>query len=153
MLTTQPEPSIHSLHFSKEIEIGAAVDIVFESILEELGPGFESPESRIPMTFEAWPGGRWYRDLGDKAGHLWGHVQVIKPPTLLEINGPLFMSYAAISHVQYRLKQNDDGTTLTLTHRAMGQIPKDHREGVAIGWNEELQRIREHAERRQQGND
>ena len=41
------------------------------------------------MKIEPWPGGRWYRDLGNNAGHLWGHVQVIKPPTLLEICGPL----------------------------------------------------------------
>ena len=47
----------------------------------------------MPMKLEAWPGGRWYRDLGDGNGHFWGHVQAIKRPTLLEISGPLFMSY------------------------------------------------------------
>ena len=25
------------------------------------------------MKLEAWPGGRWFRDLGDGNGHLWGH--------------------------------------------------------------------------------
>ena len=25
----------------------------------------------IPMILEAWPGGRWYRDLGDNNGHFW----------------------------------------------------------------------------------
>ena len=51
--------------------------------------------SRFPMVIEPWPGGRWYRDLGNNAGHLWGHVQVIKPPTLLELCGPMFMSFPA----------------------------------------------------------
>ena len=47
----------------------------------------------MPMKIEPWPGGRWYRDLGNDNGHFWGHVQAIKQPTLLEIYGPLFMSY------------------------------------------------------------
>ena len=59
----------------------------------------------MPMKIEAWPGGRWFRDLGDNNGHFWGHVQAIKRPTLLEITGPLFMSYAVVSNLQYRLSE------------------------------------------------
>jgi hypothetical protein len=62
-----------------------------------------SPEHRrlpIPKVIEPWPGGRWYRDLGNETGHLSGHAQVIKPPTLLEFNGPMFMSFPAVNHVQ-----------------------------------------------------
>ena len=62
------------------------------------------------MVLEPWPGGRWYRDLGEESGHLWGHVQVIKPPTLLELWGPMFMSFAGINHVQYRLTASGEGT-------------------------------------------
>src|SRR6202040_911749 len=52
----------------------------------------ETTEAKpMPMKLEAWPGGRWYRDLGDNNGHFWGVVQAIKRPTLLEITGPLFM--------------------------------------------------------------
>jgi uncharacterized protein YndB with AHSA1/START domain len=98
--------------------------------------------------FEAWPGGRWYRDLGDGVGHLWGHVQVIKPPKLLEICGPLFMSYAATSHVQYRLAPAGDKTRLTLTHTAVGLIAKEHREGVHMGWSEFLSQLQKIAEAR-----
>ncbi|MEC9373258.1 MAG: SRPBCC domain-containing protein, partial [Planctomycetota bacterium] len=90
-----------------------------------------------------WPGGRWYRDLGKGVGHLWGHVQVIKPPTLIEITGPLFMSYPAINHVQYRLTAKGDHTHLTLTHRAYGLITEDHREGVRMGWDHMIQQIQE----------
>ena len=81
----------------------------------------------MPMKLEAWPGGRWYRDLGDNNGHLWGHVQAIKRPTLLEISGPLMMSFAASSNVQYRLKDVDGGTLITLRHTARS------REGFARG--------------------
>ena len=102
----------------------------------------------FPMVIEPWPGGRWFRDLGNNVGHLWGHVQVIKPPTLLEICGPMFMSYPAINFVQYRLAGNGDGTRLKVTHGAIGQIPLDHREGVGVGLNHSVSRIRELAEHR-----
>jgi hypothetical protein len=102
----------------------------------------------FPMKLEAWPGGRWFRDLGDNAGHLWGHVQVIKPPKLLEIYGPMFMSYAAISHIQYRLEAVGNGTLVKIAHKAIGLIPADHREGVHEGWAHGLKRIREIAESR-----
>ena len=85
----------------------------------------------FPMVIEPWPGGRWYRDLGNNSGHLWGHVQVIKPPTLLEICGPLMMSYPAINHLQYRLKAEGGVTRLVFLHRAMGLILPEHREGIA----------------------
>src|ERR1700681_2751630 len=100
------------------------------------------------MKIEQWPVGRWYRDLGNDAGHLWGHVQVIKPPTLLEICGPMPMSYPAINHLQYRLKAENGGTRLTLQHRAMGLITSEHRDGMPQGFEHWLQRIRELAERK-----
>jgi uncharacterized protein YndB with AHSA1/START domain len=102
----------------------------------------------LSMKIEPWPGGRWYRDLENNAGHLWGHVQVIKPPTLLEIIGPMPMSYPAVNHVQYRLKQDGDRTRLTFVHSAMGVILPEHRDGMPQGWEHWLHRIRELAERR-----
>ena len=149
MVTGTSEQAIHTLEVVKEEEIHAPIDVVFETLLEQIGPLNEvGPGSPLPMKLEPWPGGRWYRDLGNKAGHLWGHVQVIKPPALLEISGPLFMSYPAISHVQYRLTADGNVTRLTFVHRAFGQIPSEHREGVGEGWSHILGRIREAAERR-----
>jgi len=88
----------------------------------------------MPMKIEPWPGGRWYRDLGDGNGHFWGSVQAIKRPTLLEITGPLFMSYPVSSNVQYRLSQVDGGTLIQFRHSALGLIQEDHRKGVTKGW-------------------
>src|SRR5260370_38186933 len=105
MLTPIAEQGIQELAFSKEVEIAAPVEIVFETLLEQLGPRYETgPESPLPMKLEAWPGGRWYRDLGNNAGHFWGDGQVIKPPTLLEISWPLFKSYTCISTLKYQLR-------------------------------------------------
>lgn len=141
------EPLISTIDISKVEQIAAPLDIVWETLLEQLGPlsdlGMGKP---FPMVLEAWPGGRWYRDLGNNTGHLWGHVQVIKPPALLEICGPLFMSYAATSHVQYRLKTEGVYTVLALKHTAIGLIPDEHRTGVHEGWEMELKSLKQKAE-------
>src|SRR5882757_9811255 len=123
--------SVESFEICKEIEISAPIDIAFEATLDELGPEGQMPGGKpFPMRIEAWPGGRWYRDLGNNSGHLWGHVQVIKPPTLLEIYGPLFMSYPAMSNVQYRLTVERGVTRVQFAHRAIGLIPAELRGGL-----------------------
>ena len=83
-----------TLSITQEIHVRASLQVTFDSLLEYLGPLNERPDGTpISLKIEPWPGGRWYRDLGDENGHLWGHVQAIKRPTLLEFYGPLFMSY------------------------------------------------------------
>jgi uncharacterized protein YndB with AHSA1/START domain len=146
--TTASELTVQTFEVAKEETIAAPIEIVFETMLEQLGPSFEPAEGMsLHMVLEAWPGGRWYRDLGNKAGHLWGHVQVIKPPSLLEIYGPLAMSYPAVSHVQCRLTADGDLTRLKFVHRAMAFAPKA-RDDFAQGWARVLTSIREAAERR-----
>src|SRR5262249_20683355 len=91
---TQAQPSNQIVEILKTVEIAAPIEIAFEAMLEELGPDAQMEDGTpMPFKLETWPGGRWYRDLGNNAGHLWAHVQVIKPPTLLELWGPLMMSY------------------------------------------------------------
>jgi uncharacterized protein YndB with AHSA1/START domain len=146
---TSERQAVDSLEISKEIEIAAPIDIAFEAVLDQLGPEGQMPGGKpFPMTIEPWPGGRWFRDLGNHAGHLWGHVQVIKPPTLLEICGPLMMSYAAVNHLQYRLQAERGVTRLVLLHRGMGLFLPEHRDGLPQGWQYWLERIRELAERK-----
>ena len=102
----------------------------------------------MPMKLEAWPGGRWYRDLGDGNGHFWGHVQAIKRPTLLEITGPLFMSYGVVSNLQYRLSETNGVTLIKFHHKAFGLIQDEHRKGVSEGWSHMNGRIKARAERK-----
>ncbi len=150
-MTTQisERQSLETIDFRKEIEIAAPIELSFEALLDELGPESQTPEGKpLRLKIEPWPGGRWYRDLDNNTGHLWGHVQVIKPPTLLEIYGPMPMSYPAVNHVQYRLKVEGHGTRLTFHHRAMGMIPPEHRDGMPEGWEHWLSCIRELAERK-----
>ena len=139
---------VHAFTIRNEIEIAAPIELAFQAILDELGPEGLGPDGKsLSMKIEPWPGGRWFRDLGNNTGHLWGHVQVIKPPTLLEIIGPMPMSYPAANHVQYRLKQEGGTTRLTFVHRAMGLITPEHRDGMPEGWAHWLDQIRNRAER------
>jgi uncharacterized protein YndB with AHSA1/START domain len=148
---TVERQEVHAFAIRQEIEIGAPIDIAFQSVLDELGPEAQMPNGQtLSMKIEPWPGGRWFRDLGGNAGHLWGHVQVIKPPNLLEITGPMPMSYPAVNHVQYRLKEEGSGTRLTFVYRAMGLILPEHRDGMPEGWAHWLDRIRDLAESKAQ---
>src|SRR2546429_6424314 len=142
-------PGIQSLTLvaTQEIHVRAMLEDTFAALLEQIGPENDTPEGQaLPMKIELWPGGRWYRDLGDNNGHLWGHVQAIKKPTLLEIYGPLFMSYPVVSNVQYRLSQVDGGTLIQFRHSALGLIQEDHRKGVTKGWGSIHARVKKRAE-------
>jgi hypothetical protein len=124
-----------TLNLSQEIHVRASLNATFDALLEQLGPSNENPDGKpMPMIIEPRPGGRWFRDLGGNDGHLWGHVQAIKRPTLLEITGPLFMSFAVISNVQYRLTEADGGTVISFRHQALGFIPDEYRQGLMRGW-------------------
>src|SRR5262252_8462499 len=142
-------PGIESLtlNITQEIHVNASLQITFEALLEQIGPENESEQGKMPMKIEPWPGGRWFSDLGDNNGHLWGHVQAIKRPTLLEITGPLFMSDAVVSNVQYRLSEEGGETVIKFHHKAFGVIQEGYRSGVNQGWSHIHQLLKIRAER------
>ena len=141
-----------TLSIAEEIHVRASIDKTFEALLEQLGPRNEVPEKGpMPMKLEAWPGGRWFRDLGGEDGHFWAHVQAIKRPTLLEFAGPLFMSYPVSSNLQYRLSEEPGGSLIKFRHLALGLIEEDHRKGVVRGWASIHARVKAAAERGNRG--
>jgi hypothetical protein len=134
---TTPIKSVDDLllNISQEIHVKAPLDKTFDAILEQLGPYNETPEGNpLPMKLEPWPGGRWFRDLGNSNGHYWATVQAIKRPTLLEFTGPLFASSPFVSNLQYRLTEEPGGTIITFRHTALGLLSEDQRKGVSLGW-------------------
>jgi hypothetical protein len=131
-----------TLDVEQHIEVKAAIGDVYRSVLHRFGEGNTNPKGEsMQMILEQWPGGRWFRDRGNGIGHLWGHVQVIKPPTLLELSGPMFMSYPAINHMNVRLEEIPGGTRVSLHHRAIGFLDPAHRTGVSTGWKHLLDTI------------
>jgi hypothetical protein len=135
------------LNISQEIHVTASLDKTFEALLEQLGPYNETPDGKpLPMKLEPWPGGRWFRDLGNSNGHYWATVQSIKRPTLLEFTGPLFASSPFVSNVQYRLTEEPGGTLITFRHTALGLLSEEHRKGVSHGWTYINSKITDRAE-------
>jgi len=149
VVMTAPTVESLTLNITEEIHVSASLEATFAALLEQMGPGNETPEGMpLPMTIEPRPGGRWFRDLGSDNGHFWGHVQAIKRPTLLEITGPLFLSLPVISNIQYRLTEVDGGTLITFRHSALGFVPDDFRQGMGRGWTALNERVRTRAERK-----
>src|ERR1700690_1969386 len=135
MIATGMQIQDLTLNIVEEIHVRAPLEATFAALLEEIGPGAVTGDGTpMPMKVEAWPGGRWYRDLGAGKGHLRGHVQAIKRPTLLEFYGPLFMSYAVMSNVQYRLSEEPGGALIKFHQIGLGLIADDHRKGGGTGW-------------------
>ena len=131
-----------TLDTTQSIDIKADIGDVFRGVLARLGAGFTNPQSEsLQLIMEEWPGGRWFRDRGNGIGHLWGHVQVLKAPVLLELSGPLFMSYPALNHIEVKLEQRPGGTHVDLRHRAIGLIDPAHRQGVTTGWTHMLDTV------------
>jgi hypothetical protein len=132
---------------TEEILVRATLETTFSSLLAQMGRLNQTPDGKpLPMLLEARPGGRWFRELGGDEGHLWGFVQSIKRPVLLEIWGPLFMSTAATSNLLYRLKEVEGGSLITFTHTLVGPFPEDHRAQLGTGWAALHARVRKAAE-------
>jgi hypothetical protein len=123
-----------TIQIAEEIKVRASIEVTFAALLDQLGPYNETQVDKpMPMKLEAWPGGRWYRDLGDNNGHYWGTVQAIKRPTLLEICGPLFMSNPVINNLQYRLKESGVVTIITFRQQSFGLVLEEYRK-AKNGW-------------------
>ena len=132
---------------NQEIHVKAPLETTFAALLEQLGPGNETMEGKsLNLKIEAWPGGRWYRDLGDGNGHFWAVVQAIKRPTLLEFTGPIFASFPLVNNVQYRLKEVDGGTLIVFRHTALGLLTDEHKAEMPKGWASMHDRVRRYAE-------
>lgn len=124
-----------TLDVEQSVEMKADIGDVFKRVIYRFGEGNAGPNGEpLNLILEEWAGGRWFRDRGEGIQHLWGHVQVLKPPTLIELSGPMFMSYPAVNHIEIKLDKVSAGTRVTLRHRAIGMIEQAHREGVSTGW-------------------
>lgn len=136
-----------TLDVVQHIDTKATPEKTFAAVLHRLGKGNTRPDGQsLDLLLESKPGGRWYRDRGNGIGHLWGFVQVIKPPTLLELSGPMFMSYPATNHVEVKIDAVAGGCRVTLRHSALGMIDPDHRKNIGTGWAHMLTGVRKDCE-------
>jgi hypothetical protein len=132
-----------TLDLEQHVDIKATPEKAFAAVLHRLGKGNTNPEGQsMQLLLEAKPGGRWYRDRGNGIGHLWGFVQVIKPPTLLELSGPMFMSYPAINHMEVKVEAVGGGCRVVASRDRHDRSPTPQRR-----WR----RLESHAGRNKKG--
>ncbi len=134
-----------TVEFTQEIDIAAPQAEVFEGMIHRLTEGHTggADAPRLPLTMERKPGGRWFRDLGADTGHLWGFVQSYRPPTLLELYGPMFMSYPVSGHMIIRFEAIGEGTRLLFQYSAFGLLEDSHRTGIKKGFASMLAAMQE----------
>jgi hypothetical protein len=123
------------LDVEQHIEIKGSPEKVFAAVLHRFGKGNVGPDGQsLQLELEPKAGGRWYRDRGNGVGHLWGFVQAIKPPSLLEISGPLFMSYPANNHVEIKSgegrRQQQGDLEASGGGNDRSQTPRERRQGL-----------------------
>jgi hypothetical protein len=147
MTTTISQAIEPTFIIAETIEVHASIEATFASLVAHLGRLNETPEGKpLSMILETRPGGRWYRDLGGDDGHLWGFVQSIKRPALLEIWGPMFLSTATTSNLMYRLSESGGVTTIAFTHTLVGPVPDHFRDNMEPGWEAIHARVKRDAE-------
>jgi activator of Hsp90 ATPase-like protein len=137
-----------TLDIEQHLDINAKPEKVFASVLHRLGKGNTRPDGVVmDMNLEPTAGGKWYRDRGNGITHLWGFVQAIKPGALIELSGPMFMSYPAINHLEIKVEAAGKGSKLHFRHRALGMIDPEHRKGVSTGWTHMLDTVKQDSEK------
>lgn len=147
MTTTFSGADQATFTITEDMHVQASLEATFASLITQLGRQNETPDGKpLPMILEPKPGGRWFRDLGADNGHLWGFVQSIKKPVLLEIWGPLFISSGATSNLIYRLSEVDGGTLISFRHSLVGPVPDEFRQHMAPGWSAIHLRVKRAAE-------
>lgn len=135
------------VRIEQEVVIDARQERTFRGFMDGIEEWFRPDEGEsLHMTIEPRVGGRMYRDLGDGAGHLWGFVQVLKPSSLIEIAGPMWISQAATTHLQVRFIEEGDRTRVRVVHTALG-IDPDEMGGAGEGWKQGLKELKDYVER------
>jgi len=139
------------MNVDQTVEIKAAPEKVFEGLIHHLcNMEGEPGKPPLKLKLERKPGGRWFRDLGSDSGHLWGFVQSIKPPALLEIWGPMMILNPVATHLIVRLTPTPAGTKLVFKNEVFGPIPEEYKDdmqkGMASGWTQMLDALKRDVE-------
>ena len=146
-MSTTTAPVTETFTIREEITVRASLQQTFDSLVAQMGRLNQTAEGDpLPMVLETYPGGRWYRELGGDNGHLWGFVQSIKRPALLEIWGPLFLSTATTSNLIYRLSEAGGETVISFKHTLVGPVPDEFRQNMEPGWEAIHARVKKQAE-------
>ena len=141
----KPAAAAATFHIEQEVEIRAPRARVFDALTRDVGQwwAFRATHGESTLVLEPRVGGRFYEDLGDGQGALWGTVTYIKRPEALRLTGQLGMLKDPVIGVYgYELIEAPGGTTLVkLTHRVAGAPAPQAAESYRGGWGKLLGRF------------
>jgi uncharacterized protein YndB with AHSA1/START domain len=149
LMTDAQTPVAFDLH--AEIRIDAPVEVVWRSLVEDIGawwPHSFSDEPRI--SIEPWVGGRFMEEW-DGGSALYALVTHMVSGARLTVSGPMGMRGARQYVKTYELTADGTATVVTTTASMLGDIDDDLRDGYRTGGEELLHALKAHAERASQG--
>ena len=132
----------YSYQIEQEVLVRASRDQVFDALTRDIGKwwAFRIADKGSELTLEPRVGGRFFEDLGNGEGALWGTVMYIRRPEKIRLNGPLGISAPVVSNYIYELVEADGGTLLKLSHRIFGDVDAKVEESHRTGWGKLLNR-------------
>ena len=137
-----------SFDLHAEIRIEAPVDVVWRSLVEDVGawwPHSFSDEPRISM--EPWVGGRFIEEW-DGGSALYALVTHMVTGARLTVSGAMGMRGARQYVKTYELAADGESTVVTTTASMLGDIDDELRTGYRDGGEELLQAFKTYVETR-----
>jgi hypothetical protein len=110
---------------------------VFTALTEEIGEWWSAGFYEGRVSLEAWVGGRFFEE-GVKGSALYGVVSAIEQDRSLRLAGGLGMTGAVTGSFAYELAADGDGTVISLSHRAFGDIQEEAQGSYEQGWTRML---------------
>jgi uncharacterized protein YndB with AHSA1/START domain len=146
LMTDSQTPVSFDLH--AEVRIEAPVDVVWRSLVEDVGAWWPHRFSEQPkISIEPWVGGRFMEEW-DGGSALYALVTHLVTGARLTVSGPMGMRGARQYVKTYELTADDDATVVTTTASMLGDIDDELREGYRAGGEELLQALKTFVEQR-----
>jgi uncharacterized protein YndB with AHSA1/START domain len=138
---TEAVPSkFREVHIEQSYEIAAPIETVFDALVNKVSVWWRPPYVHRPETkqlsLEPRLGGRLYEDWGDGDGLVLGFVTTLKRPEELRVAGSIGMRGPVSGEVHFVLTDQNGGTTVDLSHQALGVIDEENEANYRGGWQE-----------------
>jgi uncharacterized protein YndB with AHSA1/START domain len=131
-----------------EVRIDASADVVWRSLIEDIGTWWPHRFSDAPrISLEPFVGGRFMEEW-EGGGALYALVTHLVSGERLTVSGAMGMDGARQYVKTYRLEADGDGTIVRTVASTLGDIPDEMRERYRTGGIEALDALKTHAERR-----
>jgi len=143
---------VRAFHIEQEVTIAASPVRVFDALTTDVAAWWGMPhmyaEDARDIVLEPRVGGRFYEDWGNGEGALYATVAIARRPERLRLVGSMGMRGAVAGVIEITLAPQGPGTTLRLSHRAVGEVTEETETGYRDGWRGLLaERLKNYVER------